>query len=119
MNAHLGQVNAVFTNPQSYVSLDIINTGATATFTVFAYSDVFTGDLGSVVLSNLAAGNEGTVSLTFSGMKSILVLSDQPTNSKAFAIDTVNYTPVPLPPSALLLGSGLLGLVGLRRFRKV
>jgi hypothetical protein len=33
-----------------------------------------------------------------------------------------NYTPappaVPLPPSALLLGSGLLGLAGWRRFRK-
>lgn len=28
------------------------------------------------------------------------------------------YDPVPLPPSAFLLGSGLLGLVGLRRFRK-
>jgi hypothetical protein len=26
--------------------------------------------------------------------------------------------PVPLPPSAFLLGSGLLGLLGLRRFRK-
>ena len=26
--------------------------------------------------------------------------------------------PVPLPPTALLFGSGLLGLVGLRRFRK-
>jgi hypothetical protein len=26
--------------------------------------------------------------------------------------------PVPLPPTVLLLGSGLLGLVGWRRFRK-
>jgi hypothetical protein len=30
----------------------------------------------------------------------------------------VGYCPVPLPPAFLLLGSGLLGLVGLRRFRK-
>jgi uncharacterized membrane protein len=27
-------------------------------------------------------------------------------------------TPVPLPPNVLLLGSGLLGLVGWRRYRK-
>lgn len=27
--------------------------------------------------------------------------------------------PVPIPPSALLLGSGLLGLVGLRKFKKI
>ncbi len=31
---------------------------------------------------------------------------------------SLNTSAVPLPPSALLLGSGLLGLVGLRRFRK-
>lgn len=31
---------------------------------------------------------------------------------------TVGPAPVPLPPTVLLLGSGLLGLVGLRRFRK-
>jgi hypothetical protein len=29
-----------------------------------------------------------------------------------------DYTPVPLPPSVLLMGSGLLGLAGWRRFRR-
>ena len=32
---------------------------------------------------------------------------------------SLNTSAVPLPPSALLLGTGLLGLVGLRRFRKI
>jgi hypothetical protein len=38
-----------------------------------------------------------------------------------FAIDDLQWNkgaPVPLPPTMLLLGSGLLGLVGWRRFRK-
>lgn len=34
-------------------------------------------------------------------------------------IARTEFTTVPLPPSVFLLGSGLLGLVGLRRFRKV
>lgn len=34
-------------------------------------------------------------------------------------IARTEFTTVPLPPTVLLLGSGLLGLVGLRRFRKV
>jgi len=29
-----------------------------------------------------------------------------------------NTSPVPVPPTLLLLGSGLMGLVGWRRFRK-
>jgi hypothetical protein len=31
---------------------------------------------------------------------------------------TINPAPIPVPPAVLLLGSGLLGLVGFRRFRK-
>jgi hypothetical protein len=31
---------------------------------------------------------------------------------------SINPAPIPLPPTVLLLGSGLLGLVGFRRFRK-
>jgi hypothetical protein len=33
-------------------------------------------------------------------------------------VTSSGFTPVPVPPSALLLGSGLLGLVGLRKVRK-
>ena len=33
-------------------------------------------------------------------------------------MDNLKVNAVPVPPSAVLLGSGLLGLVGLRRFRK-
>ncbi|PKN43363.1 MAG: hypothetical protein CVU60_03130 [Deltaproteobacteria bacterium HGW-Deltaproteobacteria-18] len=32
-----------------------------------------------------------------------------------FKFDNLSYTPTPLPGAAILLGSGLLGLVGLRR----
>ena len=35
-----------------------------------------------------------------------------------YSVDNVAYSAVPVPPSLLLLGSGLLGLVGWRRFRK-
>ena len=35
-----------------------------------------------------------------------------------FLLDDVNVSEVPLPGAMVLLGSGLLGLVGWRRFRK-
>jgi hypothetical protein len=44
------------------------------------------------------------------------------TSIRQFGFGSLTYengdTPVPIPPSLLLLGSGLLGLVGWRRFRK-
>jgi hypothetical protein len=39
-------------------------------------------------------------------------------SSLNFLVDKVELTPIPLPPTALLLGSGLLGLASWRRFRK-
>jgi hypothetical protein len=38
--------------------------------------------------------------------------------SLSFQVNQVQLTSTPLPPSVLLLGSGLLGLAGWRRFRK-
>jgi len=44
-----------------------------------------------------------------------------PGGNGAFYFDqfSADVHPIPLPPTILLMGSGLLGLVGLRRFRKV
>jgi hypothetical protein len=39
-------------------------------------------------------------------------------SSLSFRVAQVDLTPIPLPAGALLMGSGLLGLVGWRRFRK-
>jgi hypothetical protein len=44
---------------------------------------------------------------------------DQYGSSLSFRVAQVQLTPIPLPSSILLIGSGLLGLTGLRRFRKL
>jgi hypothetical protein len=51
----------------------------------------------------------GSVQLAFTGSPT------QSIDDESWGLDNVKVTAVPLPPSVLLLGTGLLGLVGLRR----
>jgi hypothetical protein len=53
--------------------------------------------------------NDGSATLNFQSLE---------INAFGPALDDVSVNAVPLPPSLLLLGSGLLGLAGLRRYRK-
>jgi len=54
-----------------------------------------------------------------SGFRSLdIVGSGQQWTANNAALDMLTFQPIPLPPSALLLGSGILGLVGLRWRRK-
>jgi hypothetical protein len=48
----------------------------------------------------------------------LALVNNNPSSPSHALFDGVQVRTVPLPPTALLLGSGLLGLVGLRRFRK-
>ena len=49
------------------------------------------------------------------GLSTTLTFTSGDSSGYGPALDNVSVNAIPLPPSALLLGSGLLGLVGLRR----
>lgn len=81
-------------------------------------SVLFTGTLanGTTVSQAFTVnGTSGTQTFAFGSAFNNLVSANWEQTSYAHQFDNVDVTPTPIPAAAWLLGSGLLGLVGLRR----
>ena len=77
--------------------------------------DFYAGD-GSLVNSVSQALTSGYANYSFSGFGNFLGFSISEDNDPAgLRFQNFSYTPVPIPGAVWLLGSGLVGLMGLRR----
>lgn len=108
-----GYITGTFTDPATYIALDIIQGYETGTFTLTAYSGATWLGEKSVLLGCIydleCAAPTRRVSLSAPGITSFTVGGGGfPT---VFAVDTVSFTAIPEPGSLLLLGIGLAGLV--------
>jgi len=116
-----GFITISFLNPVSFVSLDVINGFGAADFTLAAY-DASSVLLGSsiVSLSDFGApGSVGNTSVSFAGIRSVVISTNQGVGNTDFAIDTVNYTESAVPePRTWLSMAGGLAAIALRRARR-
>jgi hypothetical protein len=90
-------------------------------FGSYGYGDLISLTVSSVGLNSYALGSSFgpiTTSTPFYTQFSAVGLGIGNLTFTSMDYATFSASTVPLPPSALLLGSGLLGLAGWRRFRK-
>jgi hypothetical protein len=109
---YAGDFNINFLTPVTYVKFDSGYWDMAGTGVIEAFDATHT-KLGPT-LTNLGTGVE---TFTLSGLGPISYIYFNSDKDPAGA-DIDNLTTVPLPPSALLLGTGLLGLAWLRRSKR-
>lgn len=116
-----GIITAVFSTPVSSVSLDVINgflDDATLTLTAYGAGHVA---LGNISINLGSFGNGGEVgSLSLGGLAGLIYsidVTNQDRGSVDFAIDTVEFTPVPEPGTLALIGTGVATMLARRRRR--
>ena len=115
----------IFSSPVTNPVMAIVSLGQSGVHTTYNFDQPFTilsqgpgwwGGPGTLNASgNALQGIEGDGTIQFLGAYSTITWTG---SSPEFWNGFTVGSPVPIPPSALLLGSGLLGLVGWRRFRK-
>jgi hypothetical protein len=108
-----------FTNTVPRVGVTLISVGD-ATVTATAYDNSLVNVLDAVSVTNLGTGvgmnNKDPIELFGPGIARVQFEITQPFPGDGFGID--DLTIVPLPGAIVLLGSGIIGLIGYRRYRR-
>jgi len=108
-------------NDLSFYAMDIDGTGTYAeTLTASVYDNSSNLLQTITITSNLNDPDTGDgiatpVAFTVNNISSLTVTISNQAGSAAWALDDLSYTPVPIPAAVWLLGSGLIGLVAVRR----
>jgi choice-of-anchor C domain-containing protein len=103
-------------NPKTMTVIASVG-GSTQSFTFSEPANWSHNNMGWVPKTYDFTAADTTTTLTFTGDPT--VISGWPNGTPyGPTLDNVDVTAVPVPPTVLLLGSGLVGLLGLRRFRK-
>ena len=116
------QLTLDFTTVVSDVSFDFANPSGDLTVSVF---DISGGSLGvfnyvgTDLFINQAGFNYGAGNVVISGIGDIASVLIEPAINQTLVIDNLNFSPVPIPAAVWLFGSGLIGLIGIARRKKV
>ena len=91
-----------------YADFDKTIAGAYALGATPEFKFMFTDSVGPLLLTNYDVTSSGSDSY-------VLAATDPTTGRPVMSVVVSDVTPVPIPGAVLLLGSGLIGLIGIRR----